>query len=209
MGLNVPLFNENAILNEVLGLETVVQFIEASFYIMFGFILPSLSSVMDIAIFRYADWFITTPMMLLSTLSFMDYIRRKESPTDDPTTKEIPTLKSFITKHSNMIMMILMANATMLLMGYLHESGMIDVWTSTIFGFMAFAVVFYLMYKEFAHHHKINEYLWYYMCSTWSLYGVAAVFPNVAKNTMYNMLDIVSKNFYSVFLTTYILGLKK
>jgi len=46
------------------------------------------------------------------------------------------------------------------------------------------------------------------MSSSWSLYGVAAVFPNIAKNSMYNLLDIVSKNFYSVFLTQYIMNLE-
>jgi len=95
----------------------------------------------------------------------------------------------------------------MLFMGLLKEKGVVDIWTSTILGFMGFAVVFYTIYKKYSNHHKINEYLWKYMVGTWGMYGVAACFPNIIKNTTYNLLDIVSKNFYSVFLTTYILNL--
>lgn len=96
MGLNVPLYNENSVLKEVLGLETVVQFIELAFYVTFGFILPTVAGSVDIAIYRYLDWFITTPTMLLSTITFMDYIRRKEVPPEDKTTKELPTLWRFL-----------------------------------------------------------------------------------------------------------------
>jgi hypothetical protein len=95
----------------------------------------------------------------------------------------------------------------MLLMGFLHESGMIDIFTSTILGFAGFIGVFWKIYKTYAKDHIINRYLWYYMVSSWSLYGVAAVFPNIIKNTSFNLLDIVSKNFYSVFLTAYIMNL--
>lgn len=95
----------------------------------------------------------------------------------------------------------------MLLMGFLYEAGMIDIFTSTILGFVGFAGVFWKMYEKYAKGHIISRYLWYYMVSSWSLYGVAAVFPNIIKNTSFNLLDIVSKNFYSVFLTAYIMNL--
>ena len=207
MGLNVPLYNENSVLKEVLGLETVVQFIELAFYVTFGFILPTVAGSVDIAIYRYLDWFITTPTMLLSTITFMDYIRRKEVPPEDKTTKELPTLWRFLQENWLPTLTILLANFFMLCMGLLKEQGVVDIWTSTILGFMGFGVVFYTMYKKYSNHHKINEYLWKYMVGTWGMYGVAAWFPNIIKNTTYNLLDIVSKNFYSVFLTTYILNL--
>ena len=206
-GLNVPLFNEDAILKDVLGLETVVQLIELAFYILFGFVFTNLTATTDIAIYRYADWFFTTPAMLLSTVVFMDYIRRKELPSDDPNRKELSSLYTFLENNIQPFLTIIIANCLMLLMGYLYEAGIIDIWTSTILGFVAFAVTFYTLQKKYAHNHQINQYLWYYMTSTWGMYGIAALFPNIIKNTMYNLLDIVSKNFYSVFLTTYILYL--
>jgi len=36
------------------------------------------------------------------------------------------------------------------------------------------------------------------------MYGIAALFKNVIKNTMYNILDIFSKNFYGLFISGYV-----
>ena len=36
------------------------------------------------------------------------------------------------------------------------------------------------------------------------MYGIAALFQNVAKNTMYNILDMFSKNFYGLFIAFYV-----
>ena len=153
------------------------------------------------------DWFITTPTMILSTITFMDYIRRKEAQPVDRKTQEVTNLWTFLRDNWKSTTLILVSNVIMLLMGFLHEMGIVDIWTSTMVGFVAFGSVFYEMRTSFANSHAINEYLWTYMVSTWGMYGVAALFPNIIKNTAYNLLDIVSKNFYSVFLTTYILNL--
>jgi hypothetical protein len=93
----------------------------------------------------------------------------------------------------------------MLLMGFLFESGVINSVLSTISGFIGLIGSFLIIYTKYAKEPTVNRFLWYYMASTWSLYGVAGVFPNVIKNTAFNLLDIVSKNFYSVFLTYYIM----
>lgn len=207
LGLNVPLFNENAILTDILGLETVVQFIELAFYVSFGFIFTHLTATTDIAVFRYVDWFLTTPTMILSTITFMDYIRRKENSPKDPTTQELPNLWTFLRENWIPATIILISNAFMLSMGLLKELNLIDIYTSTILGFIGFIGVFWVMREQYGKDHKINKYLWTYMTGTWSIYGFAATLPNVMKNTTYNLLDIVSKNFYSVFLTTYILNL--
>lgn len=207
LGLNVPLYNENHVLTEILGLETIVQLIELTFYFTFGFILPTMSSMVDIAAYRYADWFITTPTMILSTIAFMKYVAIKEH--NNTKKKQITSLKTFTTNNTEIIITIMVANAFMLLMGLLKELDILSLTTSQTFGFAGFGAVFYLLYDRFAKHSYIGKNLWYYMVSTWGMYGVAAMFPNITKNTMYNLLDIVSKNFYSVFLTTYILGLQK
>ena len=39
-----------------------------------------------------------------------------------------------------------------------------------------------------------------FLISIWSLYGVAAVLPTIPKNLSYNVLDIISKNFYGLFI---------
>jgi hypothetical protein len=39
------------------------------------------------------------------------------------------------------------------------------------------------------------------MFAVWGMYGVAAVMPDVPKNNTLNLLDIVAKNFFGVFLS--------
>ena len=45
-----------------------------------------------------------------------------------------------------------------------------------------------------------------FLIGIWSLYGVAALLKIREKNTMYNMLDVVSKNFYGLLIYAYIRG---
>ena len=34
----------------------------------------------------------------------------------------------------------------------------------------------------------------------WALYGVAAYFDHIPKNISYNILDVISKNFYGLYI---------
>ena len=54
---------------------------------------------------------------------------------------------------------------------------------------------------------SVSTSLFAIMYAVWGLYGVAAAFPDDQKNIAYNGLDIVSKNFYGVFLFAYSLTL--
>ena len=63
---------------------------------------------------------------------------------------------------------------------------------------------FYLIYDNYAKHTEIGKNLFIFLVSVWSLYAVAALLGVSAKNTMYNLLDIVSKNFYGLFIYYYI-----
>ena len=40
-----------------------------------------------------------------------------------------------------------------------------------------------------------------YFLVFWSLYGIVAVLPYALKNTIYNVLDLFSKNFFGIFLS--------
>ena len=42
--------------------------------------------------------------------------------------------------------------------------------------------------------------LFKFLLGIWSLYGVAALLPVLAKNISYNVLDIIAKNFYGLFI---------
>ena len=69
-GLFITLPEKDRVLTDILGLETIVQFIELMFYIWISYAVININSMTPR---RYIDWVITTPTMLLSTIIFMKY----------------------------------------------------------------------------------------------------------------------------------------
>ena len=147
---------------------------------------------------RYFDWFITTPIMLISTIIFMEYKRKKENNED--------TLYfwDFIKNNKKNIILIVSLNFLMLLMGILSEAGIIDMKYGISLGFLFFIGSFYIIYENYAKYTENGKKLFVFLFGVWSLYGFAAVLPVVPKNTCYNILDIVAKNFYGLFIYHYI-----
>jgi len=74
-GTFFKLNTDDKILNEILVLETIVQFIEFFFYIWLVFNFSNIK--IDVSLIRYLDWFITTPTMLFSLICFMVYYNKK------------------------------------------------------------------------------------------------------------------------------------
>ena len=64
-GILVPLSSKDGILNDIMMMELVVQFIEFSFYVWLVIQLSRMS--FEVTYTRYFDWFISTPIMLLTT----------------------------------------------------------------------------------------------------------------------------------------------
>ena len=60
-GIFIKLPEEDAILTDILKMETIVQVIEASFYVWLVF---NFKNIQKMASKRYYDWVITTPLML-------------------------------------------------------------------------------------------------------------------------------------------------
>lgn len=182
------------ILYSILGLETLVQFIEALFYVWFAFFFTKNMTRTDIAKFRYYDWVFTTPMMLLSTAVFFVYNAMKEQG------EILLSMRQFFSQYGVDYAIISFYNLLMLVFGYLHEVGLLSLFTSNTIGFIFFFASFYKLY-ELAVLSPSNMNIFWIMFGIWSLYGVAAMFPNITKNTMYNILDIFSKNFYGLYLS--------
>ena len=88
----------------------------------------------------------------------------------------------------------------MLVFGYLGELNIIPLPISTTIGSIFFYLSFKLIYDEYGSKSKQGKILFWVLGSVWSLYGVAAVMPLTVKNISYNFLDIISKNFYGLFL---------
>lgn len=191
----LKLAKKHTILKHALALENIVQFVEGAFYLWF--ILFYLKNVdkTDIAKYRYYDWFITTPTMILSTIAYFHYNNTKD------TDKEGFTLLEFIKTNKENIIEIFSYNFGMLIFGYLQEIGLINILLSTGFGFLFFGLMFYKIYEYYAKKSYSNLLIFFTMLSIWSIYGLAALFKFNIKNAFYNILDIFSKNFYGLFLT--------
>ena len=146
----------------------------------------------DVTFVRYFDWFITTPIMLFSTVFFMEYLNFKDY--------KIIDVNSVFSEKSSELLQIFVSNFLMLLAGFLTEIKKIPRNVGVICGRLAFCYSFYVIYSNFVGSNIINQYLFYFIFIIWFLYGVAFLFSYVTKNTIYNILDIVSKNFYGLFI---------
>ena len=190
-GLNYDLNDKDKILKDILILETIVQVVEAIFYI---WVIAALKDLKLMTPRRYIDWFITTPTMLLSTIIFMEYLKNENS----------FTFMEFMETHKKNITIIFVSNALMLLFGYLGETHKLNKNKSVFFGFIPFFISFYTIYDNYAKHSELGNKLFKFLISIWSLYGIAALLDIKTKNICYNLLDIVSKNFYGLFIYYYI-----
>jgi hypothetical protein len=180
---------KDAILQTVLWIETIVQIIELVFYTWYSF---NFTRVAEMTFYRYHDWFVTTPLMLFSTMVYYEYRNKPE---------EEVTLESFLSEHWSDVLVVFGFNMLMLAFGYLYEIKQIDIVTSQTLGFAGFAGSFYVIWDKFASKNPDNFLLYAFMFIIWALYGVAAMFTSTWKNASYNILDVFAKNFYGIFLS--------
>ena len=188
--VNVP--EKHGVLKEVLWMDTIVQFIEASFYL---WLIYNFKNVTRMASKRYNDWAITTPIMLISTIVYMKYLETRYLEEE-----ERVTLSSFFANNKLNIAKIGLSNAFMLLCGYLGEIGKISMIQSVLVGFLFFGYTFHVIYNEYAKTTPEGMNIFLFLFVVWGLYGVAATLKPKMKNISYNLLDIVSKNFYGLYI---------
>lgn len=198
-GFRYKLKKEDKILTYILFLETLVQIIEGCFYV---WVIFALSNLKIMSSRRYIDWYLTTPMMLFTTIIFMEY--QKNLKNND---NKIITLHNFIKENKKQILIIFSLNFLMLSFGLMNELNYMNVFNAVIIGTIFFLINFYYIYQEYANYTDIGIKLFYFLFIVWGLYGVAACLNNTYKNTMYNCLDIIAKNFYGLFIYYYIKNL--
>lgn len=194
-GLFIKLPEEHSILKDILMMETIVQVIEASFYLWLVF---NFRNIQKMASKRYYDWVITTPLMLLATIIYMKYLELNENQKDPQGT--IIKFKDFISDNAVNITKITVSNFLMLLLGYLGEIDVMSIVNSVIVGTLFFIYTFYVIWDEYAKYSKEGSMLFYFLFVVWGLYAVAALMKAKYKNISYNLLDIVSKNFYGLYI---------
>jgi hypothetical protein len=91
-------------------------------------------------------------------------------------------------------------NFAMLLFGYLGEIQQLSTYLSTFLGFIPFILMFYIIYINYAIFTEDGMKIFFYFSIVWAFYGVAALLPYHLKNSLYNILDLLAKNFFGTYL---------
>ena len=190
-----------ALIKQLLGLELAVQAVEGAFYV---WLYKNIATVKNITPKRYADWALTTPTMLITLVAYIIYLN---ADTNASTNQESLSLVQILRENAAPIAQIVGLNWLMLLFGYLGEVNVIPLVAGVAFGFLPFIAYFYIIYERFirttgeVNVNPTSLKIYAYFLVFWSLYGVVAVLPYALKNTIYNIIDLFSKNFFGLFLS--------
>jgi len=212
-GLTYALPAPHSVLSHLLALETVVQFVELTFYAWFVYQF----NLSTMALTRYADWLLTTPAMLLTTIMYFRYHATLNGDARDakraaegfagaaeepapPRTSFSKTIGDFVRDNKADVAIIFAANAFMLATGVLGEIGALPLIPATLLGFGGLAVSFATIYRKFAKDSPVGRVMFAFLATVWSAYGLAFLFPAAIKNISFNVLDVFAKNFFGVYL---------
>ena len=190
--LILPLDGKQRGLLYIAILETVSQVIEFVYYLLAVYYYRGIRTWT-----RYIDWYVSTQVMLVSFMAFFVYRTSGRSldvlftdPEIVPATVAVMTL-----------------NAVMLTFGFTVEivDGFPYRITFLSLGMVAFLVLFLVVFHAHVLHSTdgLQVALYMFVFIVWGGYGLAATLPYDAKNIAYNGLDIVSKNFYGLFIFIY------
>lgn len=201
-GLQLPITPQLIPLSYSLQVEFYVSIVELIVYLWIGTNLVNLKSVMNK---RYLDWFITTNFLLISISLLFIYFNQRQNEKDPIEIEKKNNVKELFIKNIPKFTPILIYNNLMLIIGYLGEIQKIPKVFSTSIGFVFFFLSFYYLYYFFAKYSKSGKFLFYILALIWGLYGVSHTFGSYWKNISYNILDLISKNIFGVFLVYMIL----
>ena len=188
----------------ILILELIVQGVELTWYGVVGLMYYCGGSSIGVQ-YRYIDWAVSTPTMLISILLFIWYLQ-----CDLTTLEDIGSDGSKIAG----ILTSVILNWVMLLMGYFYEAKVESV-TSVLDSLLGRDSGLYLAFLPFlgsfapifvavvAKPTPLSYFVSILTFVIWGIYGIVAIAyrtpeGDAAKNTFYNLLDIVSKNITGV-----------
>ena len=192
-GLTMKVKPEDEIFRDLLKVEFAVEVIELVFYIILIVFFRELTGV--ITPFRYIDWGFTTPLLLVSLMAYM-----RSGQGSEPV-----RLIDFVQNNVGSIVLVWTLNFAMLLSGLIGELGLLSATVTTAIGFVPFAAYFGYIYENFvptvAEDTDYKRMLFFWFLGAWALYGLFALLNYTAKNVSYNILDLLAKNFFGVFLS--------
>lgn len=190
--------NTSETLSTILTLETVVQSVEFVWYLVVGVLF--LYGFNISVVYRYIDWVVTTPVMLVTLLLFLLFLNE-------------PCLKydAIVEKQENfwvLVIVSVIADLSMLCLGLYYErmsdsKGPLFLLFGTFALLVAFIPHAIVLYEHFS---WLGLEALVVTLVVWALYGlVAFVFRKQAdektKNGCYNVLDIFSKNVAGVIVS--------
>jgi hypothetical protein len=190
--LTLPVSPAFLIIKDLLLLEICVQILEGGFYV---WLVSNFHRIENITKYRYWDWVITTPTMLISLSFYLLFLKsRQENKVIEDTSIQL------IHKNIGVLVPIIILNALMLLFGYLGETGRLNHTLATLLGFIPFLFYFFLIYIYFAKWTEQGKTIFWLFFGIWTVYGIASLMNYRVKNIMYNILDLFAKNLFGIFL---------
>ena len=177
-------------IKSLLVIENCVNTVELGFYI---WMVYSFKHLKNITKYRYYDWCITTPTMLFTYSMYLLIQKKKEN-------SESHDLLTLVAEEKYVLAGIMLLNWCMLFFGFMSETGKMGTNWAVFLGFIPFALMFYLIYENYAKYSQLGQTTFVYFVVVWALYGVAALMAYKLKNTLYNILDVFAKNFFGLFL---------
>jgi sensory rhodopsin len=165
--------------------ETAVNVVASiTYYYFIVYLYANKLSLQDITPIRYLDWALTTPLLLISFTLFVSYGK-------DPGEGMI----------FRPLIYIIALNLGMLLFGYLGETGKFNFYLSWIIGFGYFAAMIYFLWEDYVKDSdEESRILFYVFASIWGLYGLSYLLPLRPKNISYNILDLISKGGFGLYV---------
>jgi bacteriorhodopsin len=191
-GISIDIPSDKNVFKDLLKLELGVQVVEFTFY---AWLVLNIATIKNITPYRYLDWFITTPTMLLTLMIFVSKDQDKYR-----------GIVNFISDNKDDVIKIGFANALMLVFGLLGEYKYINNLLAVGLGFIPFVYYYKKIYDKNITEKSTSEQrgLFWFFFVVWSIYGLAALLPYVYKNATFNILDLFSKNLLSLILVSII-----
>ena len=138
----------------------------------------------DIIKYRYIDWILTTPLLLLSLILFLNYLNNDKF-----------EVKKYL--------IIITLNFCMLFAGYIGEINYINKYISLIIGFIFYLMLISYIWYNYIKDVSLEKYVFFIFSIIWALYGFSFLLNIKKKNIFYNSLDTVSKGFFALFINIF------
>ena len=187
LGSLFELKGEKKYIKNALISESTVNIIAGlTYYYFLQYLYEDSIKLEKVTSIRYIDWILTTPLLLLSFAFYADYQKRKEK---EESVDYTPLSYIFV------------LNVAMLVFGFLGETGRYNKFKSFVLGFAAFGGLFYFLYDTYVKDNSDSTVPVYWaLFGIWALYGIAYYLPVNSKNIAYNILDMLSKTGFGIFL---------